>query len=72
MTKIITPTKTQTYWVLVFCITSVWVSFLAIIYGPPIKQEKWEPQITEPSVIIVTPLDSPNGCYSQNFYGRVE
>lgn len=72
MTKITIPTKTQTYWVLVSCVSAAWVSFLLVIYGTPIEQEKWEPKITEPSIITVTPLDSPNGCYSQDFYGRVE
>ena len=72
MTKITTPTKTQTYWVLIFCISSVWISFLAIIYGPPIEQEKWEPQLTEPSMVVVTPLDSPNPCWDPNFWSKIE
>ena len=37
-----------------------------------IPAKKWEPQITESSVIVVTPLDSPNGCYSPNFWSKVE
>ena len=43
-----------------------------MIFGDYIPAAKWEPEITEKSVIIVTPLDSPNGCYSPDFWSKVE
>lgn len=68
----ISVTKTQTYWVLVFCAVGLWSGFLTIVYGTYIEPEKWEPQITEPSVVVVTPLDSPNPCWDPNFWSKIE
>ena len=62
----------HTVWVLIFCSLGVILSVVAMIQGDFIPEEKWEPTVTERSVITVTPLDSPNACYSQDFYGRVE
>ena len=65
-------TLRHTIWVLIFCSLGVILSVTAMTSSDFIPAKKWKPQITEPSVITVTPLDSPNGCYSQDFYGRVE
>ena len=62
----------HTVWVLIFCALGVILSILAMIKGDFIPEERWEPTVTERSVITVTPLDSPNSCYLQDFYGRVE
>ena len=62
----------HTIWVLLFCSLGVILSVIAIMSGDFIPEEKWEPTTTERSIITVTPLDSPNACYSQDFYGRVE
>jgi len=43
-----------------------------MIFSEFLPEEKWEPQITESSIIVVTPLDSPNGCYSPDFWSKVE
>ena len=65
-------TLRHTIWVLIFCLLGVIMSVTAMILSDFIPNKKWEPQITEPSVIVVTPLDSPNGCYSPNFWSKVE
>lgn len=62
----------HTVWVLIFCSLGVILSVIAMMSGDFIPEEKWKPTVTERSVITVTPLDSPNGCYSQDFYGKVE
>jgi len=62
----------HTIWVLIFCSLGVILSVIAMMFGDFITEEKWKPIVTERSVITVTPLDSPNGCYSQDFYGKVE
>jgi hypothetical protein len=65
-------TLRHTIWVLIFCLLGVILSVTAMILSDYLPEEKWEPKITEPSVIVVIPLDSPNGCYSQYFWSKVE
>jgi len=48
------------------------LSVIAMMFSNFLPEEKWEPTITEPSVVITTPLDSPNGCYPQYFWSKVE
>ena len=65
-------TLRHTIWVLIFCLLGVILGITAMILSDFIPAKKWEPQITEPSAIVVTPLDSPNGCYSPDFWSKVE
>lgn len=65
-------TRGEVLYMLVVCVLGIVFSLYVLYKAPPVKVEKWEPKITEPSVITVTPLDSPNGCYSQDFWSRVE
>ena len=65
-------TLRHTIWVLIFCSLGVILSVTAMALSEFLPEEKWEPKITEPSFIVVTPLDSPNGCYSPDFWSTVE
>ena len=64
-------TRGQAAYMIFVCLLSVIFSIYVIYFAKPIEKTKWQPNITEPSVITVTPLDSPNPCYSQDFYGSV-
>ena len=65
-------TLRHTIWVLIFCLLGVILGITAMIFSDFIPAKKWEPKITKPSVIVVTPLDSPNGCYSPDFWSKIE
>lgn len=65
-------TRGEVLYMLFVCGLGIVFSLYIIYNAPLIEIERWEPKITEPSVITVTPLDSPNGCYSPEFWSKVE
>ena len=64
-------TRGQAAYMIFVCLLGVAFSIYVMCFAKPIEKVEWQPAITEPSVITITPLDSPNGCYSQDFYGSV-
>ena len=74
MNKTSTPvlTRNQTNWILLLCMSITWFGFLGILYGTHIEPEKTEILIKPPSVITVTPLDSPNPCWDPHYWSHIE